>query len=347
MRASVGLVVLVAACGGEVHSVGLFGTGTVSASAGSSTDDEASASASAATSSAGSGASVDTSSGASSGAEPIFDVGSGGDEASGTEYCAQVDILFVIDNSPSMGGYQEQLAFAFPTFVDQMWAALPVGTDLHVGITTTSFFSGSCAETVMNCATTATDAEVLAHYVTPDQGSTGVNGEQGRLYAWEDQSFFAAIVGDDPWPLKVWFSEAAVSAGEVGCSFEMMTAGAAYPFHPANAGANADFVRDDDAVLVIFVLTDEPDKSPEDLSTYVDLVTAAKADCGGAECVVVAGLVETCITGVDDRLWGFLNAWPDPPHFGDINDAAGYDDVIGAALAQAIGTKCDEIRPEG
>jgi hypothetical protein len=228
-----------------------------------------------------------------------------------------------------------------------MWSALPAGTDLHVGITTTSFFTGSCAEGGMNCATTATDAEVLAHYQTPDQGSTGVNGEQGRLYEHEGRTYFPAIVGDDPWPLKIWFSDAAVSAGEAGCSFEMMSAGASYPFHPANATANADFVRDEDAVLVIFVLTDEPDKSPEDLTAYVDMVTAAKSVCGGADCVVAAGLVETCISGVDDRLWGFLNAWPEPPVYGDINDAAGYDDVVGAALAQAIGTKCDEIRPEG
>jgi hypothetical protein len=319
--------------------VGLFGTGTGSASA----DDDASTgttTGASADSTAATSASPDT-------GELILDVAAADDAATGNEFCSRVDILFVIDNSPSMGGYQEQLAFAFPTFVDQMWSALPAGTDLHVGLTTTSFFTGSCAEGSENCVTTATASEVLAHYVTPDQSSTGVNGEQGRLYEWQGQSFFAATVGEDPWPLKIWFSEAAVSAGEAGCSFEMMTAGAAYPFHLANAGANAGFVRDEDAVLVIFVLTDEPDKSPEDLGTYVDLVTSAKSECGGAECVVVAGLVETCIMGVDDRLWGFLNAWPDPPQVGDINDAAGYDDVVGATLAQAIGTKCDEIRPEG
>jgi hypothetical protein len=341
MRARVlAIVGLVAACGEEVHSVGLFGSGTGSASA------SASASADDTTASAGATTGGDAST-SSEGPVQIFDVGNGGDGSSGTEFCSNVDILFVIDNSPSMGDYQEQLAFAFPTFVDEMWSALPAGTDLHVGITTTSFFTGSCSEGGMNCATTATDAEVLAHYTPPDAGSTGVNGEQGRLYEWQGESFFAAIVGADPWPLKVWFSEAAVSAGESGCSFEMMTAGAAYPFHPANAAANANFVRDDDAVLVIFVLTDEPDKSPEDLATYVDMVTAAKSECGGADCVVAAGLVDTCIMGVDDPLWGFLNAWPDPPKVGSIGDAAGYDDVIGAALAQAIGTKCDEIRPEG
>jgi hypothetical protein len=331
MRASlIAAIVVGSACGDTVHSVGVFGTGSASVG-----DDTTGAS----TSVASSG--VDASSSAQ-----VFDVGSGTGPI-GTEYCSNVDILFVVDNSPSMSSYQEQLAFAFPTFVDEMWSRLPEGTDLHVGITTTSFFTGSCAEGGSNCMTDATPAEVLAHYMTPDQGSTGVNGEQGRLYEWDARRWFEAIVGDDPWPLKIWFSEAAVAAGESGCSFEMMTAGAAYPFHPANAADNDGFLRDDDAVLVIFVLTDEPDKSPEELATYVDMITTAKNVCGGAECVVAAGLVETCITGVDDPLWGFLNAWPDPPTYGDINDAAGYDDVVGAALAQVIGTKCDEIRPEG
>lgn len=334
MRASVLAVVVGCACGETVHSVGLFGSG-------STHGDDTTATSVASTGVASTGADE-----SSTGSEQIFDVG-GGTGAFGTKYCSKVDILFVVDNSPSMGSYQEQLAFAFPTFVDEMWSTLPEGTDLHVGVTTTSFFTGSCAEGGTNCMTDATPAEVLAHYTTPDQGSTGVNGEQGRLYEWDGQRFFEAIVGDDPWPLKIWFSEAAVAAGEVGCSFEMMTAGAAYPFHPANASANEGFLRDDDAVLVIFVLTDEPDKSPEELAVYVDMITSAKSTCGGADCVVAAGLVETCITGVDDRLWGFLNAWPDPPTYGDINDAAGYADVVGAALAQVIGTKCDEIRPEG
>ncbi len=344
MRRVVIAAVLASACSEDTHSVGLFGTGSASAD-----DDDDSGSAGPTSANDGASTAADDTSSQGPGSEThvqIFDVGS--DEGSaGNEYCSRVDILFVIDNSPSMGKYQEQLAFAFPTFIDAMWSALPDGTDLHVGITTTSFFSGSCSESGMNCMTAQTPAEVLAHYMTPDQGSTGVNGEQGRLFEWDGQPFGAATVGDDPWPLKIWFSEAAVAAGEVGCSYEMMSAGAAYPFHAANAAANADFVRNDDAVLVIFVLTDEPDKSPEDLSVYVDLVMEAKSECG-AECVITAGLVETCIeTAPDDRLWSFLNAWPDPPTVGAIGDAAGYDDVIGAALATAIGTKCDEIRPEG
>jgi hypothetical protein len=53
--------------------------------------------------------------------------------------CTAVDILFVIDNSTSMGSYQQALAAAAPAFADAIFAALPPGTDLHVGVTTSSF----------------------------------------------------------------------------------------------------------------------------------------------------------------------------------------------------------------
>ena len=52
-----------------------------------------------------------------------LDVGSPGTTGSvtdGNEGCTFVDLLFVIDNSPSMGPYQAALATAFPGFVDAM-----------------------------------------------------------------------------------------------------------------------------------------------------------------------------------------------------------------------------------
>jgi hypothetical protein len=255
-------------------------------------------------------------------------------------------MLFVIDDSPSMGPYQEQLAFAFPTFVDAMWENLPEGTDLHVGMTTTGFFVGSCAESTLNCMTAQTEQEVWDHYIPPTDGNTGENGGQGRLFEWDGLHWFEALTGSDPWPLKIWFSEAAVAAGETGCSYEMMSAGAGYAFHPANDATNQGFVRDAGAVLVIVFLTDEPDKSPEGADAYFDMVVSAKQVCGGANCVIVTGLVNQCIMGVDDPLWEFMQLFG-PTETGSIGDPAIYDEIVGGALAEVIGQKCEEIPPEG
>ncbi len=264
------------------------------------------------------------------------------------DYCNFVDILFVIDNSLSMGDYQAQLALQWDDFVDAMWDNLPPGTDLHVGMTTTSFFDGSCSEFVFNCQTQASAQQIADHYIPPTEGNTGVNGEQGRLFEWDGQRYFEAIVGDDSGGLKLWFSQAAVAAGETGCSFEMMSAAAGYAFHPANAAFNAGFLRDEGAVLVIVVLTDEPDKSPEGADTYHQMVIDAKAGCGGDDCVVVTGIYDQCIEGVNNTLWQFLNLFSNFTPDGDIDGApADYANVVGTALAEVIGETCDQIPPAG
>jgi hypothetical protein len=298
-----------------------------------------------------SGTSTGDGDGDGDGEGPSFDVdpgeGSGTAEGGTEDGCTKVDILFVIDNSPSMGKYQEGLASAFPGFIDAMYDNLPAQTDLHVGVTTTSFFSGSCAESTVNCMTAATPQEVEAHYTTPGEGNTGENGGQGRLFSWDGKGYYSAVTGGDPWPLTIWFSDAAVAAGETGCSFEMSSAGAGYAAHPDNAATNAGFIRDEGAVLVIFFLTDEPDKSPEGAQAYYDMIVNAKAGCGGDNCVIVSGLVDTCIMGVNNALWQFMNLFPDPPTVGSISDPFTYADVVGDVLAQVIGQKCDEIPPEG
>ena len=266
--------------------------------------------------------------------------GSGGQPAS----CQFVDMLFVIDNSPSMGKYQEALAAAFPSFVDAMYAKLPENVNFHVGIVTTSFFTGNCGEAVSNCKTTATDQEVLAHYLKPTDGSTGTNGEQGRLFEHAGLRYFEANSSDaDASPLKTWFTGAAVAAGETGCSFEMATAAAGYSAHAANATHNQGFFRDEDAVLLVFVLSDEPDKSPETLDTYVSMLNAKKTACGGDKCILTAGLVDSCVQGVNNTVWQFLNAFGEPPIVGDIDDETKYSAVVGDALAQVVKQTCDEI----
>lgn len=257
--------------------------------------------------------------------------------------CQYVDFLFVVDNSQSMQTYQEQLAQEFPNFISAVFDALPEGVGIHVGVTTTDFdYNCDAPEITGNCQTTASFDEVNAHYITPDVTNNGGNGSQGRLFEWAGQYYFEADAGDDPAALTEWFSGAAVAAGEQGCSFEMPVAAAAWATDPANDATNAGFIRDAGALLVVFFLTDEPDKSPEAESVYGDQVLAAKEACGGAQCVFVSGLIPDCIEGANQKLWQFMTLFDegDGPPWGDVAQTSLYSDLFGSFLADSIAEAC-------
>ena len=265
--------------------------------------------------------------------------------------CDAVDILFVIDNSASMATYQTALAEAFPGFVDAIFDNLPAGVDVHVGLTTTDFFCNgegcACPDSTIGCQSAADFETIEMYYTPPTEGSNEINGSQGRLFEYEGKSYFQTSTDADPAPLKNWFTAAATAAGELGCSFEMPVAAASYVAHPANAAANGDFLRDEDAVLLLFFLTDEPDKSPEAMSLYKQNLLDAKSGCGGEECILTAGLVPGCIGGINQKLWQMMTAFgDDEPIWGDITDTKAYTEVIGAALAATLGDTCASL-PEG
>lgn len=269
--------------------------------------------------------------------------------------CGAVDVLFVIDNSKSMGQYQMALADAFPKFVDAMIANLPQKVDLHVGITTTDFFCtgggqaccpDACPIGNTQCQIGSTPEEIAQlemFYVPPTEQNNMTNGAQGRLFVHEGMSFFQTNTSADPTPLKTWFTGAAIAAGEQGSSLEMPVAAAAYSASPANAEANAGFLRDKDAVLLVFFLTNDPDASLEPLKAYKDMLLAAKSQCGGDACILTAGLIKSCVPAENQKLWQFMKGFGEDPIWGDIEDKTGYVEVVGQALAATIGDACINI----
>lgn len=313
--------------------------------------------------SATSGAGTTAEDASESGDEPIFDVG--GDEGPPDTKCGSddddcgcnaVDILFVVDNSGSMNTHREPIIAAFPQFVDEMVNALPEGTDLHVGLTrATGFYdpgnSGGWGGPA--CEASITDGV----FFPPQDGNNGVNGQQGRLYEHEGSTFYAVQTGQDTAGLTAWFGGAmtGVIDGSVPHSnTETVVAGAAYPFHPANAAHNAGFMRTN-AVLVLFLLSDSPDLTPPEIPTsdFVDIVSAAKADCGDA-CVVTSGAIAgTCYenpANTNTRLTDFMNAFGGAPaSWVDLAPSMSPDftGVLGTALADVVATTCEQIPPEG
>jgi hypothetical protein len=293
----------------------------------------------------GSGSANDSESEDETSGETRLDVGDGA--SVDRDGCRYVDILFVVDNSGSMCDAQEGLAGALPGLIDAIYESLPSSTDLHVGIVTTSFSEGGSHQE-RNCQAQEGPVTIESHYVTGSYVSG--NGYQGRLFEYDGQRFFEANTGDSASkePLKQWFTEAATAVGCNGGAYEFPAAAAAYALHPSNAEYNAGFVRDAEAALAIFVLTNEIDQSLEPMDFYRDTILDAKAECGGADCITTAGLLSpTCVPDANPVVWQFLSAFGSEPTWGDIEDYAGYPAIVSSALADAITDTCEEIEPIG
>jgi len=291
-----------------------------------------------------------------------FDVNPGGTSSAGCEVgsgegcqCNAVDLLFVIDNSASMGVHREAIADAFPTFIAEMNSALPPGTDLHVGLTRgTGFYNPGNAGgwSGPSCEASLTDGG----WFPPDMGNSGQNGQQGRLFEWEGRRYFEVSTNEDPAALQAWFEGAlaeAISFAPHSCT-ETIVAGAAYPFHPSNAEYNAGFMRQN-AVLVLFLVSDSSDLTPPKIPTtnFIDIVRDAKAECGGDDCIVTSGAIQgECYDqpgNTNTRLVDFMTGFSKPPaswvSLADEN--LDFTGVLGTALADAVVSTCEQILPEG
>jgi len=266
--------------------------------------------------------------------------------------CGAVDILFVVDNSKSMGEYQMALAAAFPQFVDAMIANLPEDVSLHVGLTTTDLTCANVGEpccpdacpignTLCQIGSTPEEIEALqSFYHPPTDGDNGVNGSQGRLFEFDGLGYFETNTSDDPAPLKQWFTGAAIAAGEQGSSLEMPVAAAGFAASGTNPG-NAGFIRDTDAILLIVFLTNDPDASLDSVASYRDMVLAAKGNC--PECVLTAGLLKSCVPAENQRLWQFMTSFGDEPIWADIEKKTDYASVVGQSLATTLTDACLNI----
>lgn len=188
----------------------------------------------------------------------------------------QVDILFLIDDSPSMGDKQINLAANFPNFI-KVLKTIPGGLpDVHIAVVTSDLGSKG-ADGV----------------IAPGIGSIGAGGCSGAGKAGEMQLFGAQVTGGkyisdviDPDPLKppgtrirnytfvnddslsTTFSQMA-KAGAGGCGFEqhleaMKQALRQDPPNPVNAG----FLRPEAYLAVVFI-ADEDDCSMSDTKTML------------------------------------------------------------------------------
>ncbi|MEP6865940.1 MAG: hypothetical protein ABJE66_35300 [Deltaproteobacteria bacterium] len=167
-----------------------------------------------------------------------------------------LDVLFMVDDSPSMLDKQESLRTSFPTMMDQL-ALLPDGLpNLHVGVITsdmgTSELDGRAAPSIGGSAQggcsgtgkggaleTFDTTTITGKFISDVAGATG----RDRNYTGELRDAFSVIA----------------NAGANGCGFEQPLASIRAAVSPGNT-ANAGFLRDE-ANLAVVILSDEDDCS--------------------------------------------------------------------------------------
>ena len=269
---------------------------------------------------------VDTTSGVP---EFVFDLGEIPDAPSIDEECGEVDFLFVIDNSGSMGDEQANLVANFPAFIDGIQNSLEDVESYHVGVVTTDAYSHN----IVGC-------QQLSSLVVQTGGSNSSSAMCGPYS--EGYNYMTEM--DD---LATAFS----CAAQIGTSGDA-TERAMQAVVETVTGVEADpgecnfgFLREE-ALLVLVVITDEPDNTSVGTPmTWYDDVVAAKA--GIPENIVVLSLVNspggTCSGGDANNIADFTMMFGDNGFMADIC-TPDYMPVFSEAI-DVIDVACENFIP--
>jgi hypothetical protein len=171
-----------------------------------------------------------------------------------------IDLLFLIDDSPSMADKQANLAGGFPRFADAL-ASIPGGLpSIHLGVATTDLGTSGTEDT--------TPGPLIG---AVSQGGCDGYGKAGNLQLYRAPVTGAPYIIDtvDPMTgdrvrnytgaLSDAFSQIARGAGAAGCGFEQHLSAIKRALDPANP-VNTGFLRPD-ALLGVIIITDEDDCS--------------------------------------------------------------------------------------
>lgn len=237
------------------------------------------------------------------------------DDGMAVEQCAKVDVLYVIDNSPSMYEEQQTLIDNFDAFVSDMQLALADVTSYHIGVITSDNYmnEGFLDDSSPTVNADQPDCRLLGGLVVQAQQGTCTPFVGGDNYLTE-QDVLAAEFG------------CIANVGEDGDSDERMghalmnavTAGR------MSTGCNRNFIRDD-ALLIVVMLTDENDSSDPDEQEWFDTLVAAK---GTEENIVMLSLIW-------DSSWANCES--------SLSESDGYqiEDFTQMFTNHAVGNICD------
>ncbi len=286
------------------------------------------------------GSSAGASESSSGGAK--FDVGADQDIGGVMDTaCTKVDVLFIIDNSPSMYDEQQTMIANFDAFVADMQAALEGVKDYHVGVITTDNY---VEEGFLD------DSSPTVNKGFPNcrkLGSLVVQGQAGVCSPFASGGNFISEADD----LGARFACVA-NVGEDGDSDERVGDALIEALKPGSQSpgtCNEGFLRPD-ALLVLVILTDENDSSDTDPVDWYAAVVASKKAPGNA---VVMALIwddseNNCTQDLSEStgysIEEFVTKFPNHS-VGSICDDS-YAGFFTAAVP-VIDTACDNFEPPG
>jgi hypothetical protein len=287
---------------GSASEAGSGPTGTTSpvSGAATSTGSESSTGAGVTTAETAADTAADTttntsaeSTGGSTGAAPGGEASSG-DSGVGSEGCARVDFLFVIDDSLSMEGEQAALTAAFPAFIATIESTLPT-SDYHIMVVDTDA-AGRCSPAMCThetCQAANKHACMKVFDACDTTRGAGVVHPSGAFTANKVCPFEPGkryLLGSDP-QLTANFTCAA-EVGTAGDPSErpldaMVEAVSATLEAPG--ACNEGFLRDDAILVVTFISDDEKIEDINTAQQTYDALVAAKG--GDADRIVMLGLI--------------------------------------------------------
>jgi hypothetical protein len=250
----------------------------------------------------------------------------------GVAKCQDIDFLFVVDNSGSMGDNQQTLINNFPVFVQGIEQWIPSLEKYHVGIVTTDAYNWN----EEGCQKIGALVTRTGNYNEVEECGVVSNPD---LYA---DGYRFMTNNDD---LGSRFACAA-NVGSAGSGMElqllsMMQAVEVYYNSPGQC--NENFIREN-ALLVVVILTDEDDHSGDVAENWYDHLVWVKN--GKPDNIVVLSIIPS-----GDGYYGapilkeftmlFKNGF-----IGDI-DAANYADFFKDAISVIFKACYGEFPPEG
>jgi len=238
--------------------------------------------------------------------------------------CGNIDFMFVIDNSGSMGDEQANLVANFPAFIDGIQVALESVDSVQVGVITTDAYSANIAGCQnLSSLVVQTNSMVCGPYA---DGSNFMNEADDLGTAFN----CAALVG----------TSGSASERPMQAMVE-----AALQVDGGPGQCNEGFIRED-ALLVIVIITDESDSNSTGIPmTWYDDVLAAKD--GIPENVVVMSLINTpggaCGFDVATDMATFTTMWGVNGFLADIC-SVDYAPIFQEAIG-VIDVACDNYIP--